>query len=222
MGHAFVASLINDNEGIEKLTLVPRGNTQGTTWMVPSLTQYNSRRLFINKILIAISGRAAEEMINGNLECTVGAEQDLLQMTRILRTMVLRYALARLQEFKQQAQQRNLFLLGSDVKQELNNIIDDFTTNFMDITYSEVLSFLEIIRPGGERLVDQLMVSEELTGKDLKALAKEYISTLGGLEIVYDTRESSLFDLMVPQLKKSIVEVEKDAENLKLKVLKSK
>jgi ATP-dependent Zn protease len=190
--------------------------------MVPSLTQYNSRRLFINKILIAISGRAAEEMINGNLECTVGAEQDLLQMTRILRTMVLRYALARLQEFKQQAQQRNLFLLGSDVKQELNNIIDDFTTNFMDITYSEVLSFLEIIRPGGERLVDQLMVSEELTGKDLKALAKEYISTLGGLEIVYDTRESSLFDLMVPQLKKSIVEVEKDAENLKLKVLKSK
>jgi hypothetical protein len=62
------------------------------------------------------------------------------------------------------------------------------------------------------------MVSEELTGKDLKALAKEYISTLGGLEIVYDTRESSLFDLMVPQLKKSIVEVEKDADKLKLRI----
>jgi hypothetical protein len=31
--------------------------------------------------------------------------------------MVLRYAMARLQELKQQAQQRNLFL-GSDVKQE--------------------------------------------------------------------------------------------------------
>jgi hypothetical protein len=60
-------------------------------------------------------------------------------MTRVVRTMVLRYAMARLQELKQQAQQRNLFL-GSDVKQELNNIIDNFTTNFMDITYNEVVA----------------------------------------------------------------------------------
>jgi tRNA A37 threonylcarbamoyladenosine synthetase subunit TsaC/SUA5/YrdC len=81
-------------------------------------------------------------------------------MTRVVRTMVLRYAMARLQELKQQAQQRNLFFLGSDVK-KLNNIIDNFTTNFMDITYNEVVA-LEIVRPGGERLVDQLMISEEL------------------------------------------------------------
>jgi len=214
MGHAFIGSLVNDEETVEKLTLVPRGNTQGTTWLVPSLSQYNSRRLFINKILIAIAGRAAEEMVSGTAECTVGAQQDIAQMTRILRTMVLRYALARLQELKQQAQQRNLFLLGSDVKQELNNIIDNFTTNFMDITYNEVLSFLEIIRPGGERLVDQLMIYEELTGKDLKTIAKEYISTLSSLEVLYDTRQSSLFDLMIPELKKSINEVENDAAEL--------
>ena len=31
MGHAFFGTLVNENEGIEKLTLVPRGNTQGTT-----------------------------------------------------------------------------------------------------------------------------------------------------------------------------------------------
>jgi len=117
MGHAFVGSLINENDGIEKLTLVPRGNTQGTTWTVPSPSQYNSRRLFLNQILIAIAGRAAEEIVNGISECTVGSQQDLVQMTRTVRTMVLRYAMSRLQELKQQAQQRNLFFLGSDVKQ---------------------------------------------------------------------------------------------------------
>jgi ATP-dependent Zn protease len=95
--------------------------------------------------------------------------------------MILRYAMARLQELKQQAQQRNLFFLGSDVKQEINNIIDNFTTNFMDITYHEVLSFLEIIRPGGERLVDELMISEELNGKELRSLAREYLSNLTSL-----------------------------------------
>jgi cell division protease FtsH len=212
MGHAFVGSLINENDGIEKLTLVPRGRTQGTTWTIPSASQYNSRNLFINQVLIAISGRAAEEIVGGIAECTVGSQQDLAQMTRNVRIMILRYAMARLQELKQQAQQRNLFFLGSDVKQELNNIIDNFTTNFMDITYQEVISFLEVIRPGGERLVDELMVSEELTGKDLRALAKEYLSNLTSLEILYNTRQSSLFDLMSPDLKKSIAEVEKESE----------
>jgi cell division protease FtsH len=204
MGHAFIGSLINENEGIEKLTLVPRGNTQGTTWTTPSISQYNSRRIFVNQVLIAIAGRAAEEIVSGIGECTVGSQQDLTQMTRTVRTMVLRYAMARLQELKQQAQQRNLFFLGSDVKQELNNIIDNFTTNFMDITYHEVISFLEIIRPGGERLVDQLMISEELTGKDLRTIAREYISNLGTLEVLYNNRQSSLFDLITPELKEAI------------------
>jgi cell division protease FtsH len=214
MGHAFIGSLINENDGIEKLTLIPRGNTQGTTWTIPSPSQYNSRNIFINQILIAIGGRAAEEIVSGVSECTVGAQQDIAQMTRNVRTMILRYAMARLQELKQQAQQRNLSFLGSDVKQELNNIIDNFTTNFMDITYNEVISFLEIIRPGGERLVDELMISEELSGKELRALAREYLSNLTALEILYNSRQSSLFDLMAPNLKKSISEVEKETADM--------
>lgn len=216
MGHAFIGSLINENEGIEKLTLVPRGNTQGTTWTIPSSSQYNSRDLFISQIFIGIGGRAAEEIVYGTAECTAGAQQDLAQITRNIRVMVLRYAMARLQELKQQAQQRNLYFLGSDVKQELNNIIDNFTTNFMDITYNEILSFLETIRPGGERLVDQLMVSEELTGKDLRTLAREYLSNISYLEVLYNSRQSSLFDLMAPELSKSISEVEKEATQLVL------
>ena len=218
MGHALVGSLINDNEGIEKLTLVPRGNTQGATRFIPSSSSYSSRQIFINQILVAIAGRAAEEVVNGTGECTVGAQQDIALMTRTVRTMILRYAMARLQELKQQAQQKNLFLLGSNVKQELNNIMDNFTTNFMDITYHEVLTFLEIVRPGGERLVDQLMISEEMSGKELRAIAKEYISNLSSLEILYNSRQSSLFDLMAPELKKSVAEVEEDAIEITLKI----
>jgi cell division protease FtsH len=196
MGHAFVGSLMNENDGIEKLTLVPRGNTQGTTWTIPSPSQYKSRKFFINQIFVAIGGKAAEELIHGPSECTVGTEMDIDQLTRILRLMTVKYAMFRLQEMKQEAQQRNFFFLGSDVKQELNNIADNFTTNFMDITYNEVLHFLQIIRPGGERLVDELILYEELTGKDLRTIAREYISRLTSLEILYDSRQSSLFDVL--------------------------
>jgi cell division protease FtsH len=216
MGHAFIGSLINQNDGIEKLTLVPRGRTQGTTWTIPSGSQYNSRNLFINQVLIAISGRAAEELVGGVGECTVGAQQDIAQMTRSIRVMILRYAMTRLQELKQQAQQRNLYLLGSDVKQEINNIIDNFTTNFMDITYQEVISFLEVIRPGGERLVDELIAAEELSGKELRAIAKEYLSNLTALELLYKSRQSNLFDLVAPELHKTISDIEKKSKGLLL------
>lgn len=209
MGHAFIGSLINEEEGIEKLTLVPRGQTQGTTWVVPPSSQYSSRNLFINQVLVAMSGRAVEELIGGMAECTVGAQQDLTQMTQNLRAMIIRYAMARLQELKQEAQKRNLYFLGSDVKQEINNIVDSFTTAFMDNTYQEVLTFLKAIRPGGERLVDELLVSEEISGKELRVLAKEYVSRLSTIEILYNNRYSSLFELMGPEFKKSLTDIEK-------------
>jgi len=210
MGHAFAGSLINEEDGIEKLTLVPRGETQGTTWTIPSASQYNSRNIFLNQILVSIGGRAAEEIVNGKSEYTVGAQMDLIELTRTVRFMVLRYAMTRLQELKQEAQLRNLFYLGSDVKEELNNIIDNFTTNFMDMTYNEIVAFLRVIRPGGERIVDQLLISEELTGKDLRTIAREYISTLTAMDILYDSRQSSLFDFLTPELKKSTSEAEEE------------
>lgn len=218
MGHALVGTLINSNDNIEKLTLVPRGNTQGTTWTIPSGSQYTSRQLFIQQILITLAGRAAEETINGVSECTVGAQQDFAQMTRTIRAMVLRYAMGRLQELKQEAQQRNLYLLGSDVKQELNNIVDNFTTNFLDTTYHEVLGALERIRPTGERLVDELMIFEELSGKELRMIAREYISNLTAREILYKNRQSSLLSLIPSEFKKSVNEVESDVTDLVLQL----
>lgn len=202
MGHSLIASLINDNTNIEKLTLIPRGNNQGTTSLGPSTNLYSSRNLFISQILISISGRVAEEMINGKAECSVTVQDDLNQMTRQIRTMILRYAMTRLQELKQESQERNLFLLGNDVKEELNNLIDNFITNFIQITYYEILSFLEMLRPTGERLVDELLLEEELSGKEIRTLIKQYLSNIITIEFLYDTRQSYLFDILASDIEK--------------------
>jgi cell division protease FtsH len=219
MGHAFIGTLISDKEGVEKISLIPRGNSQGITWTLPSQSQYTSREDFINKIFIAIAGRAAEEMIGGIGDCTAGAQQDIFQLTRILRAMTLRYAMVRLQELKQQAQKRNLFYLGTDVKQELNNVVDVFTTDFMDGIYNEVVSFLETIRPGGERLVDQLLIYEELSGQDLRTIAQEYVRDLDYSDVVYNSRDAALFEILDPDLKKSVQEVEAKANKILQKSL---
>jgi cell division protease FtsH len=215
LGHAFIASVLNENEGIEKVTIVPRGRNQGTTWTMASPSQYNSRNLFLNQILIGMGGRAYEELIGGSGECSVGAQEDIAQMTRLLRIMILRYAMGRLQELKQQAQQRNLYFLGSDVKQELNNIIDNFTTNFVDVTYNDVLSFLENIRPGTEKIVDEILLEEELSGKELRVIAKQYISYFSSGETVFNSRRSSLFTLIAPELQKTVSEIEEETSLIK-------
>lgn len=207
MGHAIIGSLINPKEGIEKLNLLPRGSTQGTTWKTPSASQYSARDNFLNQILIAISGRASEEIIYGLSEITAAAQEDIVEITRNIRTIILRYAMTKLQELKQQAQQRNLFLLGNDAKEELNNSIDNFTTNFVNQSYQQVTTFLKIMRPQGERIVDELLLSEELSGQDLRNLAGEYLSSLKNSDLLYNNRESSLFSLIFDFLPSEDIEI---------------
>lgn len=205
MAKAFLGTVINEDQAIQKITLVSRRSILGTTWTLPSLSEYNSRNSFITQILLGISGRAAEEVIFGLSETTGRAQQDLTRVTRTLRMMIFRYAMTRLQQFKQEAQQRNLSFLGSDVKFELNNIIDNFLTNFLDLTYQEVICFLEKVRPESERLIDELLQKEQLTGMELLTLAREYLSNSNLVygELVYTLRNSLVAKLAVADLKKS-------------------
>ena len=63
MGHAFLGMLLNETEGIQKVTILPRGGAKGVTWTNSSSSQYSSRQWFVHQIFIALAGRAAEEMI---------------------------------------------------------------------------------------------------------------------------------------------------------------
>ena len=77
---------------------------------------------------------------------------------------------------------------------------------------------MERIRPTGERLVDELMIFEELSGKELRMIAREYISNLTAREILYKNRQSSLLSLIPPEFKKSVNEVEEDVKDLVLQL----
>jgi cell division protease FtsH len=218
MGHALIGTLVNQNEKVEKLTLVPRGNTLGTTWTTPSGSKYNSRNIFLQQILIALAGRVAEEIVVGTTECSAGAQQDFAQITRTLRRIIVRYAMFRLQELKQEAQIRNLYLLGSDVKLEINNIIDNFTTNFLDMSYNEVFKALQLTRPSGERLVDELMLFEELSGKELRILANQYLSNFSRNELLSTNRKSSILSFLPRNLKKSAKEIDRSVKKIFLQL----
>ncbi|RZL51169.1 MAG: ATP-dependent zinc metalloprotease FtsH [Pedobacter sp.] len=198
IGYAILASLVNETETIEKVTLLPRGQNQANTVTYPSSIQYESRDVFIRKMIVALGGRAAEESIYGQAESTEVAQDDILEITENLRDMISRYAMTRLEELKQPSQEQNLELLGNDAKEEITNAMDHFTTNFIEVTYEEVLNFFRAIRPGKERAVDELLTFEELSGGEVRALIQEYLSAVKKNELLTMIRESFFFNVCAP------------------------
>lgn len=64
------------------MTLIPRGQARGLTWFIPGEdpTLISKQQIFA-RIVGALGGRAAEEVIFGDAEVTTGASSDL-QMVR--------------------------------------------------------------------------------------------------------------------------------------------
>ena len=92
VGHAIVGTLLLEHDPVQKVTLIPRGQAKGLTWFTPSDDQsLISRSQILARIMGALGGRAAEEVVFGYPEVTTGAGNDLQQVTSMARQMVTRF-----------------------------------------------------------------------------------------------------------------------------------
>ena len=79
-GHAVLGMLEPGADPVRKVSIVPRGRALGVTFQSPSTDRYGyDARYLEGRIVGALGGRAAEELIYGNV--TTGAESDLEQVT---------------------------------------------------------------------------------------------------------------------------------------------
>jgi cell division protease FtsH len=199
-GNSILSFLTQTKDNIEPIRLSSKENRK-----IPLFsTLYNSRVLFMKQLVISLGGRAAENMIGGKSEGTIGTQQEVAQFTQILRIVIAKYAMIKLQQFKQEIQKRNLYILGSDIKEELNNMTDIFIISFLNLIYDDILSFLIRSRSLAERMVDELMTHEELNGVQLKYLIDQYFSFLQNLEFSYNNRRAVIFKFIFTEVKKAI------------------
>src|SRR6476659_1722063 len=92
-GHAIVGMLTEGADPVRKISIIPRGLALGVTFSAPDADRYNyERRELTAKIKVALGGRAAEEVVYG--EVTTGAESDIEQLTGIARQMVGRWGMS--------------------------------------------------------------------------------------------------------------------------------
>jgi cell division protease FtsH len=92
-GHAVIGMLEPGADPVRKVSIVPRGRALGVTFQSPSADRYGyDARYLEGRIVGALGGRAAEELVYGNV--TTGAESDLEQVTSIARQMVGRWGMS--------------------------------------------------------------------------------------------------------------------------------
>ena len=86
-GHAILAKLLPHCDEVHEVTIIPRGNAAGYTLTRPSSDdQHTSKNELLDRIVMALGGRAAEELIIKDF--TAGASQDIKQISKIARVMV--------------------------------------------------------------------------------------------------------------------------------------
>ncbi len=94
-GHALVAYHLPQADTVNRVTILPRGQSLGVTQFTTEEDRYNySRETLMARIAVGLGGRAAEELTFGPAHVTTGAENDLQVVTDLARRMVTRWGMS--------------------------------------------------------------------------------------------------------------------------------
>ncbi len=94
-GHALVAYHLPEADTVNRVTILPRGQSLGVTQFTAEEDRYNySREFLMSRIAVGLGGRVAEELTFGPERITTGAENDLQVVTDLARRMVTRWGMS--------------------------------------------------------------------------------------------------------------------------------
>ena len=92
-GHAVVMRALPQHDPVHQITIVPRGQAGGMTISLPDEDRsYLSREYMIQQIVSLLGGRAAEQLVLGDI--STGASNDIQRATSLARRMVGTYGMS--------------------------------------------------------------------------------------------------------------------------------
>ncbi len=179
-GHALVGALMPDYDPVQKISIIPRGRAGGLTWFTPSEERMESglysRSYLQNQMAVALGGRIAEEIIFGDEEVTTGASNDLQQVAKVARQMVMRYGMSeKLGPVALGRQQSNMFM-GRDIaterdfSEETASMIDDEVSQLVAVAYQRAKDVLVGNKGVLDKLADMLVERETVDSEELSDL----------------------------------------------------
>ncbi|HEU0247688.1 MAG TPA: ATP-dependent zinc metalloprotease FtsH, partial [Gaiellaceae bacterium] len=172
-GHAIVGMLTHGADPVRKVSIIPRGMALGVTFSAPDADRFNYLEPeILAKIKVALGGRAAEEIVFG--EISTGAESDIEQLTGLARHMVGRWgmsdALGPVSVIPRDG--TGSFLPGvAEVSPETHKLLDDEVRRIIVEAHDEVVILLTENRARLDALAQALLEHETLDEDDAYAAA---------------------------------------------------
>jgi cell division protease FtsH len=180
VGHAVVGTLLAYHDPVQKVTLIPRGQAKGLTWFTPGDDQtLISKAQILSRIMAALGGRAAEEVIFGSTEVTTGASNDLQQVTSMARQMVTRFGMSNIGPLSLETEESNPFLgrnlnNNSEYSDEIAKKIDKQVQNIVYQCHKKVIQIVKENRILIDKLVDILIEQETIDRHILEKTILQY------------------------------------------------
>jgi cell division protease FtsH len=180
VGHALVGTLVKQHDPVQKVTLIPRGQAQGLTWFAPDEEQMLvSKSQLRARIMGALGGRAAEDVVFGHAEVTTGAGGDIQQVASMARQMVTRFGMSDLGPVSLEAGNQEVFLgrdlmTRSDVSDAIASRIDEAVRQIVQSCYRDTVALVDQHRDCMDRVVELLIEKETLDGDEFRSLVAEF------------------------------------------------
>jgi len=182
VGHAICATLTPGHDPVQKVTLIPRGQARGLTWFTPTddPTLISKSQIFA-RVVGALGGRAAEEIIFGRAEITTGASGDLQQVTNMAKQMVINYGMSDIGPWSlmdQQAQQGDMIMrmmARNSMSENLQASIDQAVKKIASDAYDVALAHIRDNRDATDKLTEILVEKETIEGDEFRSILATFV-----------------------------------------------
>ena len=172
-GHAITAVNSPHSDPIHKATIIPRGRALGLVMRLPEKDRFSVTRAKLHDdLVVAMGGRAAEEMIFGYDLVTTGASSDITQATNMARNMITTWGLSDKVgpvDYSQD-QSEKYYSAGKEFSEETSKLIDSETKRIVDEALQKAKDILTKKKDDLEKLAQALLKYETLTGIEIKDL----------------------------------------------------
>ena len=171
-GHAVIVMHEDHAEPLHKVTIIPRGQTGGATFMLPERDRmiYGKKRLLAS-MRVAYGGRIAEQMFcDDQYNGTAG---DIRQASSIARAMVTEYGMSERVGFQLFASDdENPYARGDQHSDQTVKMIDEEVKRLIDETYAQAKHIIETHKDQVIAIAEALLKYETLTADEVNKLMK--------------------------------------------------
>ncbi len=176
-GHAIIGLVLPHAEKVQKITIIPRGNTGGHVLMTPEDDRFlMTKNEMLAMITGLLGGRSSEEIFFNDVSS--GASNDIQQATRLARSMVTEYGMSDLGPIQYEQAGGSVFL-GRDYANTSKNFstqiayeIDKAVREIIDNCHEEAKKIILEHKDDVTLIAETLLENETITAEEIESLVK--------------------------------------------------